>query len=48
LLSKKPSYSAKAEYPVITAVHEISSALEYWVTRWSLSSGSPEARPGGG
>jgi len=24
------------------------SALEYWITRWSLSSGSPKARPGGG
>jgi hypothetical protein len=21
---------------------------EYWITRWSLSSGSPKARPGGG
>jgi hypothetical protein len=24
------------------------NALEYWITRWSLSSGSPKARPGGG
>jgi hypothetical protein len=23
-------------------------ALEYWVLRWSLSSGSPKARPDGG
>jgi hypothetical protein len=21
---------------------------DYWILRWSLSSGSPEARPGGG
>jgi len=23
------------------------NALGYWITRWSLSSGSPKARPGG-
>jgi hypothetical protein len=24
------------------------SGAAYWITRWSLSSGSPKARPGGG
>src|SRR5215475_689032 len=24
------------------------TSLEYWIVRWSLSSGSPKARPGGG
>jgi hypothetical protein len=26
----------------------ITEASEYWIARWSLSSGSPKARPGGG
>jgi hypothetical protein len=26
----------------------ITDASEYWIARWSLSSGSPKARPGGG
>jgi hypothetical protein len=26
----------------------IASALEYWITRWSLSSGGAPRRPGGG
>ena len=25
-----------------------SNANDYWMPRWSLSSGSPKARPGGG
>ena len=26
----------------------ITSALEYWIIRWSLSSGGAQRRPGGG
>jgi hypothetical protein len=26
----------------------LQASLEYWVTRWNLSSGSPKATPGGG
>ena len=38
------SYPAHAGYPVFS-VFVISDAGVYWTTRWSLSSGSPKARP---
>ena len=46
---KRPSYSAKAEYPVRRGFSFQSlMSLEYWVTRRSLSSGRPKAGPVGG
>src|ERR1700722_5565438 len=42
------SSSAKADDPVRRGVSALLLApVEYWIPRWSLSSGSPEARPGG-
>jgi len=38
--------SGASQYSV-TAACDIGGAA-YWIIRWSLSSGSPEARPGGG
>ena len=39
---------AKAGIQYTAPPQLITSASEYWIIRWSLSSGSPKARPGGG
>ena len=46
---QKSSYPAHAGYPVCRGLSIPSSAsLEYWIARWSLSSGGARRRPGGG
>jgi hypothetical protein len=47
--NNRPSYPAHAGYPVRRGFSIRSRmSLEYWITRWSLSSGRPKAGPVGG
>jgi hypothetical protein len=39
---------AKAGIQYAVTLELNTSAAEYWIIRWSLSSGRPEAGPGGG
>jgi hypothetical protein len=47
-LQAMPSSPAKAGDPVFQSVSGFIDGGDYWILRWSLSSGSPKARPGGG
>jgi hypothetical protein len=42
------SYLEKAVYSVRCGFAIIAGVLEYWIVRWSLSSGGALRRPGGG